>query len=67
VGYNLYRAAQSGSCGAFSKINTVLNTGTLYSDSAVRNGATYCYAATAVDSSNAESSYSNIASNVQIP
>jgi Abnormal spindle-like microcephaly-assoc'd, ASPM-SPD-2-Hydin len=67
VGYNLYRAVQSGSCGAFSKINTVLNTGTLYSDSAVTNGTTYCYGATAVDSSNAESSYSNIDSNVQIP
>jgi Abnormal spindle-like microcephaly-assoc'd, ASPM-SPD-2-Hydin len=67
VGYNLYRAVQSGSCGGFSKINTVLNTGTLYTDSAVVNGTTYCYAATAVDSSNAESSYSNIASNVQIP
>jgi len=67
VGYNLYRAVQSGSCGVFSKINTVLNTGTLYTDSAVANGATYCYAATSVDSSNSESSYSNIASNVQIP
>lgn len=66
-GYNIYRAAQSGSCGSFSKINATLNTGTVYADSTVINGTTYCYAATAVDTSNQESGYSNIASNVQIP
>jgi hypothetical protein len=55
------------SCGSFSKINSTLNTGTLFTDSAVVNGKSYCYAATAVDSSNAESGYSNIVSNLQIP
>jgi hypothetical protein len=67
LGYNIYRAAQSGSCGSFAKINAVLNTGIVYTDSTVINGTTYCYAATAVDTSNQESGYSNIASNVQIP
>jgi hypothetical protein len=66
-GYNVYRAVYTNSCGSFSKINSVLNTTTLYTDSAVVSGTSYCYAATAVDSSNAESGYSNIASNVQIP
>ena len=66
-GYNIYRAVYTGSCGSFSKINSVLNTTTLYTDSAVVDGTSYCYATTAVDSSNQESAYSNIASNVQIP
>jgi len=67
VGYNLYRAPYSSSCGSYSKINSTLNTGTLYTDSAVVDGKSYCYAATAVNSSNEESAYSNIVSNVQIP
>jgi fibronectin type 3 domain-containing protein len=54
-GYNVYRAAYSASCGSFNKINAVVNTGTLYTDSAVANGGSYCYAATTVDSSNQES------------
>jgi hypothetical protein len=66
-GYNVYRAAYSASCGSFSRINAVVNTGTLYTDSAVANGGSYCYAATTIDSSNQESGYSNIVSNVQIP
>ena len=66
-GYNIYRAAYSSSCGSFSKINSLLNTGTLYTDSTVTNGSSYCYAATAVDTSNVESGYSNIVSAVQIP
>jgi fibronectin type 3 domain-containing protein len=66
-GYNVYRAVYTNSCGAFSMINSVLNTGTLYMDSAVVDGTSYCYATTAVNSSNQESGYSNIASNVQIP
>lgn len=66
-GYNIYRAAYASSCGTFSKINSLLNTGTLYTDSTVANGSSYCYAATAVDTSNAESGYSNIVSGVQIP
>ena len=66
-GYNIYRAVYTTSCGSFSKINSLLNTGTLYTDAAVTDGSSYCYAATAVNTSNAESGYSNIVSNIQIP
>ena len=66
-GYNIYRAGYTTSCGSFSKINGVLNTGTLYTDSTVTNGSAYCYAATAVDFSSVESGYSNIVSNLKIP
>jgi hypothetical protein len=66
-GYNIYRAAYSGSCGSFAKLNSLLNTSTLYSDTLVQDGSSYCYATTAVNSSNEESGYSNIVSNVQIP
>jgi fibronectin type 3 domain-containing protein len=67
-GYNIYRAVYVSSCGGFSKINgTTLDTATIYTDSAVTNGTNYCYATTAVDSTNAESGYSNVVSNVQIP
>ena len=66
-GYNIYRAAYAGTCGSFAKINSLLNTGTLYTDSAVVDGATYCYATTAVNTSNEQSGYSNIVSNVQVP
>jgi hypothetical protein len=66
-GYNIYRAVYTNSCGSFSMINAVLNMSTLYTDSAVVDGTSYCYATTAVNSSNEESGYSNIASNVQIP
>jgi hypothetical protein len=66
-GYNIYRAAYVGSCGSFNKINSLLNTGTLYTDPSVVNGTSYCYAATAVDTSNQESGYSNIVSDIQIP
>ena len=65
-GYNIYRAGYTTSCGSFSKINGVLDTSTLYTDSSVTNGSAYCYATTAVES-NVESGYSNIVSNVQIP
>jgi hypothetical protein len=66
-GYNIYRAAYASACGSFSKVNSSLNTGTLYTDSAVVDGATYCYATTAVNTSNEESGYSNVVSNVQVP
>jgi hypothetical protein len=45
----------------------LLNTGTLYTDSAVVDGANYCYATTAVNTSDEESGYSNVVSNVQVP
>ena len=67
-GYNIYRAIYASSCGGFSKINgATLDTATIYTDSAVTNGTNYCYATTAVDSTNAESGYSNVVSNVRIP
>ena len=66
-GYNIYRAPYASACGAFSKINLLLNTGTLYTDAAVVDGATYCYATTAVNTSNEESGDSNVVSNVKVP
>jgi hypothetical protein len=66
-GYNIYRAPYASACGSFSKINSLLNTGTLYTDSAVVDGATYCYATTAVNTSNEESGDSNVVSHVQVP
>lgn len=67
-GYNIYRGTYIAlSCGAFTKINATLNTDTAYTDSSVTDGTSYCYATTAVNSSNQESGFSNVASNVQIP
>jgi len=66
-GYNIYRANYTSSCGTFSKINGSLDANTVYTDSNVADGSSYCYATTAVDTSNGESSYSNVVSNVQIP
>jgi hypothetical protein len=67
-GYNIYRAIYTSSCGSFTKLNgTTLDAATTYTDSAVIDGTNYCYATTAVDSANAESGYSNIVSDVQIP
>jgi len=66
-GYNIYRAVFTNSCGSYTKINSVLDTSTLYTDSAVVDGTAYCYASTAVNTSNEESGYSNIVSNIQIP
>jgi hypothetical protein len=66
-GYNIYRAVFATSCGSYTKINSVLNTTTLYTDTSVVDGTSYCYASTALNTSNEESGYSNIVSNVQIP
>ena len=66
-GYNVYRAQYAASCGTFVKLNSQINTGTLYTDSTVTDGSSYCYAATTVTTDNAESGYSNIVSNIQIP
>jgi hypothetical protein len=67
-GYNIYRAIFLSSCGGYTKINgATLVTLTTYTDSSVADGTNYCYATTAVDSSKAESGYSNIVSDVQIP
>lgn len=66
-GYNIYRAQYATSCGAFVKLNSVINTGTLYTDSTVTDGSAYCYAATTVSATNGESAYSNIVTDIQIP
>ena len=66
-GYNIYRAVYTTACGSFTKINTLLNAGVTYTDTVVVDGTNYCYATTAVNTSNEESSYSNIVTDVQIP
>jgi hypothetical protein len=57
VGYNVYRGSQS--AGPYSKINPVLGAGTTYVDSSVQGGQSYFYVTTAVNSSGAQSGYSN--------
>lgn len=57
TGYNIYRGIKSG--GPYSKINSVLNASTLYTDTTVIDGQTYYYVVTAMNSSNQESGYSN--------
>jgi hypothetical protein len=59
VGYNIYRSVAAG--GPFTRVNNTVVTGVTFTDSSVQSGATYYYAATAVDSGNSESAYSNIA------
>jgi len=66
-GYNVYRAVYTDSCGSFSKVNSELITNTFYTDSGITDGMSYCYATTAVDTSNRESGYSNIVPDIQIP
>jgi hypothetical protein len=56
AGYNVYRGTQSG--GPFSKINTALDAGTNFIDSAVTAGQTYYYVISAVSTSGVESQYS---------
>jgi hypothetical protein len=55
-GYNVYRGATAGS---YAKVNPSLVPGTAYADTTAAPGATYYYAATAVDSSGEESGYSS--------
>jgi fibronectin type 3 domain-containing protein len=52
VGYNVYRSPDAST---WIKINPSLVASTLYTDSAVSNGSTYYYAATAVDAAGQES------------
>ncbi len=56
AGYNVYRGT---AVGAYSKINPSLDANTAYTDSTVSSGVTYYYAATSVNSSGQESSYSS--------
>jgi hypothetical protein len=67
TGYNIYRSPFITSCGAYAKINLVIETSTAFTDTSVVSGSSYCYASTAVDSNNQESAYSNIVSNIKIP
>ena len=57
IGYNVYRGTTSG--GPYSKINSVLDASTVYTDTSVTDGNTYYYVTTAVNSDNEESAYSN--------
>jgi len=57
VGYNVYRGIQSG--GPYSAINSVVDAGTTYADSSVQGGQVYYYVTTSVDSTGAQSPYSN--------
>ena len=57
VGYNVYRGSQTG--GPYQKINSTLQSGSGYTDTAVTSGQTYHYVVTAVDGSGTESTYSN--------
>jgi hypothetical protein len=57
VGYNVYRGGVSG--GPYTKINSAVDTGTLFSDGTVQSGQTYYYTVTAVDNSGTESAHSN--------
>jgi Abnormal spindle-like microcephaly-assoc'd, ASPM-SPD-2-Hydin len=57
VGYNVYRGTVSG--GPYTQINSALDSTTSDTDSTVQGGQTYYYVVTAVDSTGAESSYSN--------
>jgi hypothetical protein len=59
AGYNVYRGGAS--AGPYMKLNSSLVPGTSYTDAAVQAGQTYYYVATAVDTSNAESIFSNVA------
>lgn len=67
AGYSVYRALYTNSCGQFSKINSALVVATFYTDSQVADGQSYCYATTAVSLTNQESSFSNVATDIQIP
>jgi len=66
-GYNVYRAVYTDSCGSFSMINSGLVPSPRYSDSEVTNGASYCYATTALSTTNQETDYSNVVWDVRIP
>ena len=57
VGYNVYRSTISG--GPYTMINSSLDAATAYTDNTVVSGQTYYYVATAVDSGDKESAYSN--------
>jgi Abnormal spindle-like microcephaly-assoc'd, ASPM-SPD-2-Hydin len=57
AGFNIYRGSVSG--GPYSKMNSALVSTTSYTDSSVVSGQTYYFVTTEVDSTGAESVYSN--------
>jgi hypothetical protein len=59
TGYNVYRAASP--TGQYTKLNASPVTGASYSDASIARGQTYYYVTTAINSSNLESDYSNVA------
>lgn len=58
AGYNVYRGTKV--AGPFTKMNSYLETATVFNDDSAISGQTYYYATTAVGSNGAESKYSNI-------
>ncbi len=57
VGYNTYYSAQTG--GPYTKLTNTPVAADSYIDTNVQAGQTYYFVVTSVDSSNAESAYSN--------
>lgn len=57
AGYNVYRGTASG--GPYTRLNSSPVTATSFADTGVQGGQTYFYVATAVDTTNLESTYSN--------
>jgi hypothetical protein len=57
MGYNVYRSGTSG--GPYTKINSVPDALTSYTDSTVLGGQTYYYVSTALDAGGMESGFSN--------
>jgi hypothetical protein len=57
IGYRVYRSESSG--GSYNALNGTAITALDYSDDSVSSGSTYYYVVTSVDSSGAESVYSN--------
>jgi HYDIN/CFA65/VesB-like, Ig-like domain/Transmembrane protein 131-like N-terminal len=64
AGFHVYRGARSG--GPYAKITTSLVPSASYIDTGVQSGVSYYYVTTAVDTTGAESAYSN-ESSVAIP
>jgi hypothetical protein len=66
IGYNIYRGTTTG--GPYpTKVNSALVPATTFTDWTVLSGVTYFYVATAVDSSQNESVYSNESNPAAVP
>jgi hypothetical protein len=65
TGYDIYRAVYATTCGSYANIGSTPSSSTVFTDSVVADGTTYCYATKAVDASG-ESGYSNVVQ-VKIP